>query len=112
MPAATNPAGTAGNITASRGFLASGLGIALFSSAVFGISGSFAKALLETGWSPGAAVTARLTGAALILAIPALPALRGRWHQLRDNWPGPIPAITRCRHASRQDGSAARGRKT
>ncbi|MFJ5862170.1 EamA family transporter [Pseudarthrobacter sp. NPDC092439] len=68
------------------GFLASGLGIALFSSAVFGISGSFGKALLETGWSPGAAVTARLTGAALILAVPALPALRGRWHQLRDNW--------------------------
>ena len=69
-----------------RSFLASGLGIALFSSAVFGLSGSFAKALLETGWSPGAAVTARLTGAALILAVPAVPALRGRWHQLRDNW--------------------------
>ncbi|TNB68378.1 EamA/RhaT family transporter [Arthrobacter sp. BB-1] len=67
-------------------FLASGLGVALFSSAVFGLSGSFAKALLETGWSPGAAVTARLTGAALILAVPAFPALRGRWHQLRDNW--------------------------
>ena len=86
MPAATNPAATAGHIAASRGFLASGLGIALFSSAVFGLSGSFAKALLETGWTPGAAVTARLTGAALILAIPAIPALRGRWHQLRDNW--------------------------
>ena len=60
--------------------------MALFSSAVFGLSGSFAKALLETGWTPGAAVTARLTGAALILAVPAVPALRGRWHQLRDNW--------------------------
>src|SRR6476620_6034307 len=71
---------------AARGFMASGLGVALFSSAVFGLSGSFAKALLETGWTPGAAVTARLTGAALILAIPAIPALRGRWHQLRDNW--------------------------
>ncbi|WP_104139345.1 DMT family transporter [Arthrobacter sp. ZGTC131] len=66
--------------------MASGLGIALFSSAVFGLSGSFAKALLETGWTPGAAVTARLTGAAIILAIPAIPALQGRWHQLRDNW--------------------------
>lgn len=79
MSAALNPA-------AVRGLLGSGLGIALFSSAVFGLSGSFAKALLESGWSPGAAVTARLTGAALILAIPALLALRGRWHQLRDNW--------------------------
>jgi drug/metabolite transporter (DMT)-like permease len=67
-------------------FLASGLGVALFSSAVFGLSGSFAKALLETGWTPGAAVTARLTGAALILVIPAMLALRGRWHQLRENW--------------------------
>lgn len=79
MSAAHNPA-------AAGGFLGSGLGIALFSSAVFGISGSFAKALLETGWSPGAAVTARLTGAALILAVPAVLALRGRWHQLGDNW--------------------------
>ena len=71
---------------AASGFLASGLGVAVFSSAVFGLSGSFAKALLETGWTPGAAVTARLTGAALILAVPAAFALRGRWHQLRDNW--------------------------
>ncbi len=86
MPTANNPAATRRTFPAGRGFLASGLGIALFSSAVFGISGSFAKALLETGWSPGAAVTARLTGAALILAVPAIPALRGRWHQLRENW--------------------------
>jgi drug/metabolite transporter (DMT)-like permease len=79
VPAALNPA-------TARPFLGSGLGIALFSSAVFGLSGSFAKALLESGWSPGAAVTARLSGAALILAIPAAFALRGRWHQLTDNW--------------------------
>lgn len=85
MPAANNQARIP-KAAARRGFLASGLGIALFSSAVFGLSGSFAKALLETGWSTGAAVTLRLTGAALILAIPALAALRGRWHQLRDNW--------------------------
>lgn len=86
MPAVHNPAKSRRPSAVGRGFLAPGLGIALFSSAVFGISGSFAKALLETGWSPGAAVTARLTGAALILAVPAIPALRGRWHQLRDNW--------------------------
>ncbi len=83
----TDPARrTAGRGSAGPGFMASGLGIALFSSAVFGLSGSFAKALLETGWTPGAAVTARLTGAALILAIPAIPALRGRWRRLKDNW--------------------------
>ncbi|MGX1163250.1 threonine/homoserine efflux transporter RhtA [Arthrobacter sp. SLBN-100] len=86
MPAAHNSTPTLGMQASKRSFLASGLGIALFSSAVFGTSGSFAKALLETGWSPGAAVAARLTGAALILAVPAVPALRGRWHQLRDNW--------------------------
>ncbi|MEI2277790.1 DMT family transporter [Paenarthrobacter ilicis] len=70
----------------AKGFLASGLGIALFSSAVFGTSGSFAKSMLETGWSPGAAVAVRLTGAALILLLPAVVVLRGRWHQLKDNW--------------------------
>ncbi|MEZ2391535.1 DMT family transporter [bacterium RCC_150] len=66
--------------------MASGLGLALFSSAVFGLSGSFAKSLLETGWTPGAAVAIRLSGAALVLAVPALVALRGRWHQLKENW--------------------------
>ncbi|MBT2533523.1 EamA family transporter [Arthrobacter sp. ISL-48] len=86
MPAANHPAETRQPSLKRRGFLASGLWIALFSSAVFGTSGSFAKALLEAGWSPGAAVTARLTGAALILAVPAVPALRGRWHQLWANW--------------------------
>jgi drug/metabolite transporter (DMT)-like permease len=79
VSAASKPAGAAG-------FLASGLGLAIFSSAVFGMSGPFAKALIETGWTPGSAVAARLAGAALILAIPAAVALRGRWHQLRDNW--------------------------
>ncbi|BAS15276.1 conserved hypothetical protein [Arthrobacter sp. Hiyo8] len=79
MSAATNRAGAAG-------FMASGLGLALFSSAVFGLSGSFAKSLLETGWTPGAAVAIRLSGASLILVIPAVIALRGRWHQLKDNW--------------------------
>ena len=76
----------AGKPGPASGFLASGLGVALFSSAVFGLSGSFAKALLESGWTPGAAVTARLTGAAIILAVPAVAALRGRWHQLGNNW--------------------------
>jgi drug/metabolite transporter (DMT)-like permease len=86
MPAAPRRTPKLGLQANKRNFAASGLGVALFSSAVFGTSGSFAKALLETGWSPGAAVAARLTGAALILAVPAVPALRGRWHQLRDNW--------------------------
>lgn len=63
-----------------------GLVLALVSALVFATSGSFAKGLLEAGWSPAAAVTARMTTAALILAIPAVLALRGRWHLLRTGW--------------------------
>jgi drug/metabolite transporter (DMT)-like permease len=64
----------------------SGVGIALFSSAVFGLSGSFAKSLLEVGWTPGAAVAVRMLGAALVLTVPALIVLHGRWSQVRQNW--------------------------
>lgn len=64
----------------------SALGIALLSSAVFGLSGSFAKSLLETGWTSTTAVAVRMGGAALVLLVPALIALRGNWHQVRENW--------------------------
>ncbi|GAA3684941.1 EamA family transporter [Arthrobacter ginkgonis] len=60
--------------------------MALFSSAVFGTSGAFAKPLLEAGWSPGAAVTARMAGAAVILLIPALVVLHGKWRTVAANW--------------------------
>lgn len=63
-----------------------GVWIALASSAAFGLSGSFAKGLFEAGWTPAAAVAVRMAGAALILAIPALLAMRGRWVLLRTNW--------------------------
>lgn len=65
---------------------ARGVWIALASSAAFGISGTFARGLFEAGWSPVAAVTARMAGAALVLAIPAMLAMRGRWTLLRTNW--------------------------
>lgn len=65
---------------------AGGILVALASSAVFGLSGSFAKSLLETGWTSTGAVAVRMLGAALVLAVPAAIALRGRWHQVRDNW--------------------------
>ena len=64
-----------------------GLSFALISAAAFGTSGAVAKSLLEAGWSPGAAVTARVAGAALVLLVPALLALRGRWHLLWRNVP-------------------------
>lgn len=63
--------------------LGPGLALALVSAAAFGSSGPFAKALLDSGWSPGAAVTARIGGAALVLVVPSLLLLRGRWHVLR-----------------------------
>ena len=62
-----------------------GLWIALVSAATFGVSGPFAKSLLEIGWSPGAAVGLRIGGAAVVLLVPALIALRGRWSTVRGN---------------------------
>ena len=55
-----------------------GLALALLSAATFGTSGAFATSLLEVGWTPGAAVTARVVSAALVLTVPALLQLRGR----------------------------------
>ncbi|TDE97684.1 DMT family transporter [Occultella glacieicola] len=62
-----------------------GLWLGLVSAAVFATSGPIARALLEIGWSAGAAVTARIAGAALVLLVPALVQLRGRWSLLRTN---------------------------
>lgn len=46
-----------------------GLLFALGSAFTFGLSGPFAKALMESGWSPTAAVTARLATGALLMAV-------------------------------------------
>jgi drug/metabolite transporter (DMT)-like permease len=60
-----------------------GLGFAVGSSAAFSTSGALAKSLIDAGWSPAAAVTVRISIAALVLAIPAAIVLRGRWQALR-----------------------------
>ncbi|WP_375488742.1 DMT family transporter [uncultured Jatrophihabitans sp.] len=62
---------------------AAGLGLAIASAATFGTSGTFASGLLAAGWTPGAAVTIRVGVAALLLTIPAVLTMRGRWHLLR-----------------------------
>lgn len=64
-----------------------GLVIAVIAAATFGMSGAFVKPLLEAGWSPAAAVTARaLIGGVVLLPI-ALVSLRGRWNALwRARW--------------------------
>jgi len=46
-----------------------GLLLAVGSALSFGSSGPFAKALMEAGWTPTAAVVARLAGGALVMAI-------------------------------------------
>ena len=48
-----------------------GLLFAVGSAVAFGVSGPFAKALMEAGWSPTAAVTARMAGGAVAMAIVA-----------------------------------------
>jgi len=48
-----------------------GLLFAVLSAFTFGLSGPFAKALMEAGWTPTAAVTARMAGGAVAMAIVA-----------------------------------------
>ncbi len=55
-----------------------GLAAAVLSGAMFGTSGSFAASLIAAGWTPGAAVIARVAIAAVVLTIPAMVQLRSR----------------------------------
>jgi drug/metabolite transporter (DMT)-like permease len=61
---------------ANRGLSSAGLALGLLSGATFGTSGSFASSLIAVGWTPGAAVTARVVIATLVLTVPALLQLR------------------------------------
>jgi drug/metabolite transporter (DMT)-like permease len=63
-----------------------GILVALLSAAAFATSGPFAKSLLDAGWTPGSVVLLRIAGAALLLLVPTLRALDGRWHLLRSGW--------------------------
>ena len=56
-----------------------GLGFAVLAAAAFGLSGPVASGLMASGWSPAALVLCRVGVAALVLAGPAIVALRGRW---------------------------------
>ncbi|HEY8589283.1 MAG TPA: EamA family transporter, partial [Naasia sp.] len=60
-----------------------GIGIAVLSAAAFGSGGAFVPPLLDAGWTAGTVSLIRTSGAALLLAIPALLALRGRWGDVR-----------------------------
>ncbi|MFE6735058.1 DMT family transporter [Microbacterium sp. NPDC057650] len=62
-----------------------GLIIAVGAAFSFGMSGAWARGLIDAGWTPGAAVTVRVWVGALALLIPTLLALRGRWGAVRRN---------------------------
>lgn len=62
-----------------------GLFLAFLAAASFGTSGAFATPLMDAGWSPTAVVAARVSIAALVLAVPTWMALRGRAEVLRRN---------------------------
>jgi drug/metabolite transporter (DMT)-like permease len=61
-----------------------GFGLVLLSSATFGTSGTLAASLIAVGWTPGAAVTARVGIAALLLSVPAILQLRAHRVSLRE----------------------------
>jgi drug/metabolite transporter (DMT)-like permease len=70
-----------------RSSTTAGLAVAVLAAATFGLSGAFVKPLLEAGWSPAAAVTARALIGGIVLAPVALVALRGKWSALwRARW--------------------------
>ena len=56
------------------------------SAAGFGLSGPFVAPLLQAGWSPAAAVAVRAFVAGLVLLIPGLLAVRGRFRQVLRSW--------------------------
>ncbi|MGO1320198.1 MAG: EamA family transporter, partial [Galactobacter sp.] len=63
-----------------------GLSSLLLSALFFASSGPLAKVLYEIGWTPGSVALLRLTGATVLLALPTLVSLRGKWGQLRKHW--------------------------
>ncbi|OYN89536.1 EamA family transporter [Parenemella sanctibonifatiensis] len=64
----------------------SGVFWALVAAASFSPAGALAVALQQAGWSPAAALLARVGGASLILAIPTVLTMRGRWHVVAQQW--------------------------
>lgn len=76
---------TLANDTHRRSGLRLGVPLAIGAALAFGMSGAWARGLIDAGWTPGAAVTVRIWVAALVLLVPTLVALRGRWRLLCRN---------------------------
>lgn len=60
---------------------------AFASAAAFALSGSFAKSLFESGWSPGAAVAVRIGGAAVVMLVPVIISLVRHWDNVKHSLP-------------------------
>lgn len=69
-------------LAGTRSSTTSGLIIAVVAAATFGTSGAVVKPLLDSGWSPAAAVTVRALLGGILLAPVAAMSLRGRWSAL------------------------------
>lgn len=67
-----------------------GILLGLGASLAFGTSGTFARPLLDAGWTPGAAVFWRVLAAAVLLLPLGLWALRGRLRELLAEWRGVV----------------------
>ncbi|WP_236864477.1 EamA family transporter [Brevibacterium daeguense] len=63
-----------------------GFGLTLVSAFLFAAAGPVAKAMYATGWTPGSVVLLRLLGCAVLLALPTVLAMRGRWSEVRTHW--------------------------
>lgn len=63
-----------------------GFVLMVLSSFFFAVSGPIAKSLFASGWTPGSTVLVRMAGGGLILLVPTLWALRGRWIRVRLTW--------------------------
>lgn len=77
--------GTLADDISTRSGVRLGLPLAIAAAFAFGMSGAWARGLIDAGWTPGAAVTVRIWVAALVLLVPTIVALRGRWRMLRRN---------------------------
>lgn len=71
---------------AARSGSVAGFLLAVASAGSFAMSGIFASSLLDAGWSAGAATTARIVFSALVLLVPTLLMMRGRWRLVRAAW--------------------------
>src|SRR5699024_10005254 len=60
--------------------------LTLSSAFFFAVSGPIAKTMYAIGWTPGSVVLIRLAGSAVLLLIPTLIALRGRWDEVLRHW--------------------------